>query len=86
MLRHDLPSRWLYPLAPLKRRSPGDLPPANWENVQKMILRMIVTIRRINCFTDTALFSGGFFYRMVFIMRFFKELDRQIWHFVSFLH
>ena len=29
MLRHDLPSRWLHPLAPLKRLSLVDLPSAN---------------------------------------------------------
>ena len=28
-LRHDLPSRWLHPLALLKRLSPVDLPSAN---------------------------------------------------------
>ena len=28
-LRHDLPSRWLHPLAPLKRLSPVDLPQSN---------------------------------------------------------
>ncbi len=29
MLRHFVPSRWLHPLAPLKRLSPVDLPSAN---------------------------------------------------------
>ena len=29
MFRHDLPSRELHPLAPLKRLSPVDLPSAN---------------------------------------------------------
>ena len=29
MFRHDLPSRWLHPLAPLKRLSPVGLPSAN---------------------------------------------------------
>ena len=29
MLRHFVPSRWLHPLAPLKRISPVDLPSAN---------------------------------------------------------
>ena len=29
MLRHFVPSRWLHPLAPLKRLTPVDLPSAN---------------------------------------------------------
>ena len=57
------------PLAPLKRLSPVDLPSANgfdkpfaaskFEDKHKIILRMIVTIRRINCFTTTQLCGGS---------------------------
>ena len=87
MLRHFVTSRWLHPLAPLKRLSPVDSPSANgfdkpfaaskFVEKHKIILRMIVTIRRINCFTDTSL--CGIF---VFIVGrdFLKESPR---HFVA---
>ena len=48
------------PLAPLKRRSPVNLPPAGLHDVQKKILRMIAAIRRIHCFLNAARW-GGFF-------------------------
>lgn len=50
------------PLALLKRLSPVDLLPANLKKKHKRILRLILTIRRINCFISIALFPGRVFY------------------------
>ena len=45
MLRHFVPSRWLHPLAPLKRLSPVDLPSAN--NITVVRRQQVKTQRKV---------------------------------------
>ena len=70
MLRHDMTTRWLHPLAPLQRLFPVDLPFANgfdqpfavgkFESCVENNPPYDCNIRRIHCLMDTQLFVQGF--------------------------
>ena len=67
MLRHDMTSRWLHPLAPLQRLFPVDLPFANgfdqpfavgkFESCVENNPPYDCNIRRIHCLMDTQLYT-----------------------------
>ena len=67
MLRHDLPSRWLHPLAPLKRLSPVNLPSANGLQIRHKQMGLLENALSLR----TSAHAG------VAIPRIFKHLGRK---------